>query len=474
MDRRDSSKYKKLARIALAFVLLLIFSSSIYAQHSFFSVNELHISGNNKTKQKTILRELNFKQGDKIISSSLNARLEENKLNLFNTGLFNHVSITAVDSTGTIKIALEERWFWFAIPVFELADRNFNVWWTEQDRDWERTKYGFNLLRYNMRGRNETLSTGIRWGYNRKLILDYEFPFIDKKKILGLIFSSHYYADRELGIRTTDNKWEFNRSNSFNNSRFHFGFSISRRKKLNSTHYLQLFYQHNTINDSIQLIAPDYFSTESNTQRFVRAAYVFEHDERDVKKYPTKGYYLRAKLDKRGLGLFNDVDLLFGEIHGSLYQPISDALIVSASAKYRRTLSGNSSYNQENRLGFLETQVRGYEYYIVEAPHFLLGKLNFRQVILKREWRNPLSTKDQFRRIPIAIYFKLHQEIAWTQGRADPLNPLNDSFLSGTGIGLELFTWYDMQMSIDYSWNHRGENGLYLHFNTTWDYWKIR
>jgi len=52
---------------------------------------------------------------------------------------------------------VSERWYTFPEPQFELADRNFNVWWNEQDHDFDRTEYGVDLLCYNFTGNYDLL-----------------------------------------------------------------------------------------------------------------------------------------------------------------------------------------------------------------------------------------------------------------------------------------------------------------------------
>ncbi len=461
------------------FVLFFVFSLEVSAQsEAFIIVEEILVEGAKKTKTKTILRELDFQVGDTLLLENVKERLKQNESFVYNTALFNEVRIllgtNSRENRTAIRIELIERWYWFVIPVFELADRNFNVWWTEQNRDWSRTKYGFSLLRYNMRGRNETLSLGFRWGYNRKVLFDYNFPFIDKKKIYGLSLSTHYYADRELGANTLDNKWQFIRNDGFSNNRFSSGFTISRRKEITNAHYLSAFYHRNSITENIVSENSDFYGEGRTQQKYVALEYSFEVDRRDVHRFPLNGYYFRSRLQKWGLGLFDDLDVLFSDIAFSKYQKLAPKFYAGINMKGRFLLNGTVPYFNRSRVGFLENFVRGYEYYVVDANHFALGKLVLRYQLLDLKFDNPLLGQDEFATIPLKLFVKIHHEMGWTEMEEDLDNPLNGKLLRGTGIGLDLYTFYDMLMTLDFTVNGRGEKGIYLHFNVTWDYWKKR
>jgi len=455
-----------------------LIASSVFAQTVQIVVGDIQLQGNKKTKDITILRELDFELGDTLSLNDLSERLKNNRDFVYNTELFNDVKVVLgeklKDSSSRIRIEVVERWYWFAVPIFELADRNFNVWWTEQNRDFSRTKYGFTLLRQNMRGRNETLSLGFRWGYNRKILLDYDFPFIDQKKIYGLSLSAYYFSDREIGISTVDNKWQFVESDGFSNSRLSTGFTFKRRKEITNTHYFSTFFYRNSITDSLVLLNGNYYGSERKKQQYVSLEYSYEIDRRDVHRYPLNGFYFRGRLQKMGVGIFDDLNVLYGEMAFSKYQKINSRLYTGIHLKGKALLYGTLPYYNSSRIGFLENFVRGYEYYVIDAEHFGLAKWVLKYKLFSKKFKNPLISGDEFGVIPLQVFVKLHQEVGKAYGIEDPANPLNGSWLSGTGIGLDFYTFYDMLMTVDFTVNARGEKGIYLHFNLGWDYWKKR
>lgn len=87
------------------------------------------IIGNKKTKSSIILRELPFNRNDAV--ANIDSLLGRSKENLMNIGLFNFVDINYIKEdakTVLIYINVSERWYLWPMPVFELADRNFNEW----------------------------------------------------------------------------------------------------------------------------------------------------------------------------------------------------------------------------------------------------------------------------------------------------------------------------------------------------------
>ena len=61
---------------------------------SLVTINSIILKGNKITKDKIILRELEFEKGTKLKSSVLDSLILESRQNLLNRSLFNFVTIT--------------------------------------------------------------------------------------------------------------------------------------------------------------------------------------------------------------------------------------------------------------------------------------------------------------------------------------------------------------------------------------------
>ena len=148
----------------------------------FVMINRVFIIGNRLTRDQIILRELSLRKGDLIYSLDLPEIIDLDKKKLINTRLFNTVEIRTMELEENkidVLIDLNERWYTFPSPIFELSDRNFNEWWTNYNHDFKRVNYGLRLYQFNMRGRNGTLRFVAQFGFQRGFDLMYRFSYID-------------------------------------------------------------------------------------------------------------------------------------------------------------------------------------------------------------------------------------------------------------------------------------------------------
>src|SRR5688572_25717983 len=94
----------------------------------FVLINRVLIIGNRLTRDQIIMRELSLKPGDLIFSLDLPEILDLDKKKLFNTRLFNTVEIRTMEleeNKVDLLVDVNERWYTFPSPIFELSDRNF-------------------------------------------------------------------------------------------------------------------------------------------------------------------------------------------------------------------------------------------------------------------------------------------------------------------------------------------------------------
>ena len=161
-----------------------LFLSSLLSAQNEFSIDQISISGNKTTKDFIILRELPFSKNDKVNIADT-AKLKDLAIqNLKNTNLFNQVSLSfhenKLDSTVQVKVTLQERWYLWPNPKFEIIERNVRTWW-RNGRNLDRANYGLFVSHLNFRGRRETLRLKVKLGYVQTLGFDYDNPFLSKK-----------------------------------------------------------------------------------------------------------------------------------------------------------------------------------------------------------------------------------------------------------------------------------------------------
>ena len=111
------------------------------SNNDLLGVRKINIEGNKRTRDKIILRELSFKLGKFYQRGAINEELERSRQNIFNLDLFISVDLDVeeIDSDIIITIKVKERLYLLPLPIFYLADRNFNEWWYDRGRDLRRT-----------------------------------------------------------------------------------------------------------------------------------------------------------------------------------------------------------------------------------------------------------------------------------------------------------------------------------------------
>ncbi len=438
-------------------------------EDAYVIITSINIEGNKRTKDKIILRELNFGLHDTIKVIDIQETLAKSRQQVLNISLFNKVTITS-EGNGPgkiiIQIVVEERWYIFPVIIFELADRNFNVWWIEQNKDLSRTEYGIKFYHENFRGRNEKLKLVLQAGYTEKYELFYTIPFIDRRQIHGTKFFISYSKNKQIAYESAMNKQVFVKTEDYIRNRFYTGVTFSRRKTICNAHYLKFEFQSNSIHDTVIHMNDNYFGNGNTLQRYLYIEYRFEDDRRDIKYYPLNGSKTEILLSKRGLGIFNDVDIYEITAGISKYWQLSDKEFFAAKMKARFSFPQQQPYYNQDGLGFGQDFVRGYEYYVVESQHYGLFRATLKHRLFSTSLKNtPLIPLKQFKTIPIAAYFKLFADVAYAHEQFHrSTNIMNNGFLPGWGVGIDFTSYYDIVVRVEYSFNNLFEKGLYLHF----------
>ena len=134
--------------------------------------------------------------------------------------LFNFSKITFLinDDTGfKLKITIVEQWYIFPYPIFEVSERNFNVWWEEFKEsnysDFSRLNYGVVLNWKNFRGKNEFLRLKFRRGFKEHYLIEYTIPYINNNKTFGLGTKISLFRRKKAFYQTVNNQLEYYENN---------------------------------------------------------------------------------------------------------------------------------------------------------------------------------------------------------------------------------------------------------------------
>ncbi|MBL7815287.1 MAG: BamA/TamA family outer membrane protein [Saprospiraceae bacterium] len=465
----------------LLYTTFLFLSLNICAQNTPTAaiIRDFAFEGNRKTKTAVLTRELTIKIGDTIPLSKLAVVLEENRLRLLNTNLFNEVKINvknwSLDDKVTITISLVERWYFYPIPIFEIADRDFNVWWKEQHHDLRRTNYGIRLVHSNFTGRRDPLSALIRFGYTPRFSGSYSFPYLDKKQTVGASVGFYYWTNREIGYTTLNNRLIFYKKPDKNVlTGFSTNIGVGYRPGLFQGHNWSLGYSKQTLDTAIsENRNQDYFLNRKTEQNYFWASYDFAHDNRDFRPYPTKGHLFNLNIGKSGLFKTDDVNLLSISAKWSQYTRLSKKLLLETIVRGKTTLSSDVlPYNFQRAIGYGADYLRGYELFVVDGYNFGVLKNSFRFQLIDKDYDlsrytqkyKPLSG---FKTLPVKCFLSFNSDLAYVHTpQYKAVNNFNNRLLYGTGVGLDVLAYNGMLWQFEYSFNHIGKGGFYLHYKS--------
>lgn len=437
----------------------------------FVLINRVFIIGNRLTRDQIISRELSLKAGDLIYSLDLPEILDLDKKKLLNTRLFNTVEIRTMELEANkvdLLVDLNERWYTFPSPIFELSDRNFNEWWQNYNHDFKRVNYGLRLYQFNMRGRNETLRFIAQFGFQRRFDLMYRFPYIDKGQKHGLSIDLGFHETKNLAYQTKDHKYVFAQSDQILRNERRAGLTYTYRNSFYQTHSFYVSYRNMQINAIVIDSNANYLNGELLRQEYPTLSYQFNSDHRDLAAYPLKGNQLLFYVSQNGLGISEDLNNFETSILYSKYFDLKKQFYLSNNFIAYYSNPDNIPYANYGVLGQRKQFVRGYELYVVEGPWYFLNKTTFKKLIFHRDYHWNVMPARQFRYVPVSIYLKTYADLGYVRNypyyEERSLNTiLSDKLLFGTGFGLDVVGFYDIVLRFEYSFNAEREQGFFFH-----------
>ncbi|MBK5270423.1 MAG: hypothetical protein JJE22_05345, partial [Bacteroidia bacterium] len=272
--------------------------------NSLFVVRNILITGNKKTRDNIILREIPFKPGQEFPLEELVEKFEDARRQLMNTALFHEVTVALKSFEGynvDVIIDVKERWYIFPLPYLKPVDRNINQWIVEQKAKLSRVNYGLKLLYNNFTGRKDKLKLYLVNGYTKQVSFSYNGLFIDKKLKWGTSMSFEMGKNREVNYNTINDKQVFIKDNdNYLRSFVHASAEVTYRRLTKTVHRFGIGYTKETVSDTIVALNPSYFKSGRNSIRFPEIYYDMTYLDLDYNPYPTKGYAAAVSVGKRG------------------------------------------------------------------------------------------------------------------------------------------------------------------------------
>lgn len=454
--------------ILLSAILSLFTLQVSFAQNadSVFRVDSVHINGNRKTKTTIILRELSFRVGDTIQNWSYHR--EQSRRQLINLFLFNEISISRTDNI--VHVDVTERWYFWPIPELDYADRNFNQWWLTKDLN--RLIYGVNLSVYNMRGRNETMVLSLIAGYTRMAAFGYKIPYFNKKQTWGLQLSAHYSSNKEVWYKTENDKVQFFRDLDRDLiKRRNAEIVFTHRRKIFTYHNFYAGYRQTSVADTVASyeVNQRYLLYNQNTQREQYLGYQFVYDRRDFKGFPLNGHLLKVNAELSNYDFSShDFQTLTLKLAYSKYLRVKGNLFGSMHVTGRYYDNHYPQYSRAQALGYGKDYIRGYELFVIDGSHFVLGKAELKYRFLNRKYRF-LPKMRNYEQLPVSLFVSTFSDMGYVlnmleENEANSSNRLPNSWQKGAGAGLNIVMFYDYCARIEYAFDKYMNSRFYLSF----------
>lgn len=433
-------------------------------------INDIVISGNKKTKTYIVERELVFKKGETLKKNDLTQRLIQSKQNLFNTSLFNFISINTIEETAnklTIFILLEERWYLFPYPILEYADRNFSAFL--QKKNWRRINYGLMFTHHNFRGRAEKIKIKFRFGYKEQIQLEYQIPYIGKEKKHHIGFEYAWYRQKEVAYKVQNDKLIFLRNNNDYLKKYQ---TLALKYQYRNKHYIQhqikCRYTHANVADTLVKLNPNYFGGKQNNTQFFSLSYALLVDKRDYKFYPLTGYNFFMFTQKKGFGIIDKDFLQSWDFNVNAYQylQIGKRFYAGIGTSIQLTKEDNGAFFNHQTLGYTD-YLRAYEYYVIDGRNYLSTHTFIKYALIPMNIKYiPKWNWDKFNKIHYSLFVNLFFDSGYAYKKAENhSNKLPNEYQYSIGIGLDLVAYYDNVFRLEYSINKHKQYGFFIHIN---------
>ncbi len=430
------------------------------------TLRKIIIEGNRVTRRSVILRELSVHEGDILTLDSIQALLDENKLRLFNLQLFNEVEQRTEQNGNTVDwyITLKERWYIIPSLTIQYADRNFNTWYVKENHDLRRAMAGLTLTDKNFRGNLETLAVTVQEGYTQKLGISYMRPYVNKGQTNGFGFSLSAAQSRQTYYNTDSNKLVY--AGTYNGPiilrQAEGGISYLYRPAYASKHIFQLNYKDYRVGDTVLKLNPGYFTGKADRARFIELYYRYEFNGVDNWNYSLEGFKMVVNaVARRGFEGINFQS--YANVEAGLFKNIIPKWYFAAVFRGRLMYPQEQPYYFRGGLGTQTDYVRGYEYYVVDGSNYGLARLDLKRELFNNTYSLPVK---YFTALPIRIYPKIFVDAGYINSPSPGNSFLSNRLLYSAGFGVDIITLYDIKFRFEYAWNHLGQNGLYLHFNS--------
>jgi hypothetical protein len=432
-----------------------------------YNIESIVILGNERTRRGIILREITFSLGDSLTLDLLEKEVERSRRNIYNTNLFVYCKADFDIENGKANVFIEvkERLYLLPLPILFLADRSFNEWWYNRNHDFKRLIYGVQLNHTNLTGNGDFLKLKAYGGFVPYFELSYGRPYIDKRQRMGLRGGLFYSNQKSFAYRTWNDKLDFVESEEVMKDRKGIFVEYNLRNVLYHAHKIYLGYTESKLSERAVELNPNFFETAGRFLPYFTFKYNYRYEKVNNVQYPLDGKIIAASLINYGMGASKHVNhtAIGFEYHDFI--PLGKKFFVNFGFKGQVSAPKRQLYQFVSAFGPRNILVRGYEVNVVDGQHYGLLRSNLKYELSNNifDISKVLKIK-QFNSLPIAIYPNIYGDLGYVKNYFPELSnsTLANKFLYGGGIGVDLVTFYDTAVKVNYSVNQTGFGKFYF------------
>jgi outer membrane protein insertion porin family len=295
-------------------------------------VERINITGNVRTLDKVIRRELRLAEGDAFNT----AKLRRSRQRIRNLGFFDRVEVNNVpgdqpDRT-VVNVEVQEK---------STGEISFGVGFSTSDG----ALADISLRERNLLGRGQDLKLG--------------FTVSQRRQEVDLSFTEPYFLDKNLsaGFDVFHITRDFQRESRFDQKNV--GFTV--RTGYQITEPLRQTLRYTLREDTIENVSPDASRLIREQAGSTLSSIVGQellYDQRDDRFDPTEGYYLRLVNDCACLG--GDVTFLRNRFGAGYYYPVADEWVASLSGELGYIMDFGETIRIQNRFFIGGETLRGF------------------------------------------------------------------------------------------------------------------
>ena len=412
---------------------------------------------------------MELQPGDSIPAITLLNALEKDRQHIYNLTLFVEVAVEPVlisASEFDINVTVKERWYIFPLPELQFVDGTFNEWLMKYKGDLNRLNYGLKFTHYNLTGRKDQLRIHLLSGYTKTVSFNYNAPYSNASLTNGFSVGAGFFQNREIVYKTSyDNEVVFYKRKNFVRRAWNILLGYSIRKGLKLSHSFNLNYTHENLDDSIvsSTYNKAYFNKPVSKIGYVDFSYTLRYSDVNNVLYPLTGWSGSIGLSKRGLGFTGGINSFSIDAEYNKYWALGKKWYASSQFQGNIKLPFEQAFINQQAMGYGNNYIRGMEYKIIDAVAWTIAKFNLRKEIFNFSINTIFKKSKTLNKIPFRIYAKTFADMGYSYNKEEFNTRLSNTLLGSTGLGIDIVTFYDVQIRIEYSMNHLGQKGLFLH-----------